>query len=113
MRPNLGLVPFDPEIERTISKLRAQSRKTKQSQAHASSHSSPLHSPSHTSPLAFNHTILDNHCIMAEHQPRNQEPIPNHNHHQEHQGDNEHDRNIHEDDRPPLPVLACLGFLLC
>ena len=80
MRPNIPLVPLNPEIEKSISKIRAKRRKDK-TKAKAST------SQPHTSPLASHHTILDNHIIMAERQDAR-------NHDHEHR---EHERQEHRE----------------
>ena len=60
MKPNFTLVPFNFDIERITSKIRVQTSKTKQVSAFTST------TQAHISPLAFNHAIFHQHCIMAE-----------------------------------------------
>ena len=93
MRPNLPLVPLNPEIEKSISKVRAKRRKDKK-QASAST------SQPHTSPLHSHHTILDNHIIMAERQEAHREH--ERQEHREQEGEHHYDggRQLHDDDRP-------------
>ena len=53
-------MPFNFDIARIISKIRVQTSKTKQVSAFTST------TQAHISPLAFNHAIFHQHCIMAE-----------------------------------------------
>ena len=94
MIPNTTLVPLNREINKTLRELKKKKKQERQAhKQHQASTSQP-----HTSPLAYNHTILDKHFIMAERQDahREHERVAReheHGHHREHE---RHDRREHE-----------------
>ena len=62
MNPTTSLVPLDKEINKTLRELKKKKKQEKQA------HKQPIGSTSNpqNSSVASNHTILDQHFIMAE-----------------------------------------------
>ena len=100
MNPTSSLVPLDREINKTLRELKK--KKKHEKQARKQPIGSTFNPPN--SSVASNHTLLDQHFIMAERREDHREHEHEHEGHDRREQEGEHhfngDRQLNDDDRP-------------